>query len=83
MNLAAAYTSGIVNNHPFIDGNKRTGFLIGAVFLELNGYRLTATEEDAANAVLGMAAGKLSEVDYAEFLGQTPGCRRNNPESAA
>ena len=68
MTMAAAYTSGIVNNHPFLDGNKRTGFLIGALFLELNGCELTATEEDAANAVLGLAAGDLNEPEYAEFL---------------
>lgn len=68
MAMAAAYTSGIVNNHPFIDGNKRTGFLIGALFLEVNGYRLTASEEDAANAVLGMAASTLNESEYAAFL---------------
>lgn len=68
MAMAAAYTAGIVNNHPFVDGNKRTGFLIGALFLEINGYRLTISEEDAANAVLGMASGNLAESEYAEFL---------------
>jgi len=38
--LAALYTAGIVRNHPFVDGNKRTGFMTGILFLELNGYRL-------------------------------------------
>jgi death-on-curing protein len=65
--LAAIYTGGIVGSHPFVDGNKRTGFLIGILFLELNGYRFTASEEDAANAVLALAAG-LEETAYADFL---------------
>jgi death on curing protein len=66
--LAAAYAAGIVRNHPFIDGNKRTGFLVGALFLEMNGYRLTANEEDATQAVLGLAAGKLDEKAFAAWL---------------
>jgi death-on-curing family protein len=57
ISLAAGYTFGIIRNHPFTDGNKRTGFVAGILFLELNGYRFTATEEDAAQAVLSVAAG--------------------------
>jgi death on curing protein len=37
--LAAAYTAGVLRNHPFVDGNKRTGFVVGVHFLEMNGYR--------------------------------------------
>jgi death-on-curing protein len=66
--LAAVYTGGIVRNHPFIDGNKRTGFVVGILFLELNGYRFNATEADAAKAVLELAAGNLEETGYAVFL---------------
>jgi death-on-curing protein len=66
--LAAAYTAGIVGNHPFIDGNKRTGFVIGVLFLELNGYRFIASEEDATAAVLALASGNLDEDGYAVFL---------------
>jgi death-on-curing protein len=66
--LAAAYTAGVVGNHPFIDGNKRTGFVLGALFLELNGYHFIASEEDAAEAVLALAAGNLDESGYAAFL---------------
>lgn len=66
--LAAVYTAGIVKNHPFIDGNKRTGFVLGVLFLELNGYRFTAAQEDAANAVLALAAGQMDELGYAAFL---------------
>ena len=47
IDMAAAHTAGIVRNHPFIDGNKRTGFILGALFLELNGWRLTASEENS------------------------------------
>lgn len=68
VDLAAAYTAGIIRNHPFVDGNKRTGFVIGILFLELNGYRFTASEEDAAQAVLALAAGRLDEAAYASFL---------------
>jgi death-on-curing protein len=66
--MAAAYTAGIVGNHPFVDGNKRTGFVVGILFLELNGYRFTASEEDAAKAVLELAAGNLDETSYSAFL---------------
>ena len=66
--LAAKYTAGIVQNHPFADGNKRTGFVVGVLFLELNGYRFTASEEAAAQAVLELAAGTMDERGFCEFL---------------
>jgi death-on-curing protein len=66
--LAALYTAGIVRNHPFIDGNKRTGFVAAILFLELNGYRFNASEESAARAIEVLAAGTLDETDYAVFL---------------
>jgi death-on-curing protein len=68
VDLAAVYTAGIVRNHPFVDGNKRTGFVVGILFLELNGYRFTASEEDAARAVLELAGGNLDEAGYSAFL---------------
>jgi death-on-curing protein len=68
IHLAAVYTAGIVRNHPFVDGNNRTGFVVGILFLELNGYRFTAAEEDAAQAVLALAAGSLDESGYSAFL---------------
>jgi death-on-curing protein len=68
IDMAAAYTTGIVRNHPFIDGNKRTGFIIGTLFLELNGYTFTATEEDATRAVLDVATGILDEPGFAAWL---------------
>jgi death on curing protein len=68
VDMATAYTAGIVRNHPFLDGNKRTGFVVGILFLELNGYRFVASEEDAAQAVMKLAAGTLDEADYSSFL---------------
>jgi len=65
---AAKYTTRIVQNHPFVDGNKRTGFVTGVLFLELNGYNFKASEEDAAQAVLELAAGTISEAGFREFL---------------
>jgi death-on-curing protein len=66
--LAALYTVGIVRNHPFVDGNKRTGFVVGVLFLELHGYEFKASEEDATQAVLGLASGSLDEAGYEKWL---------------
>jgi death-on-curing protein len=66
--LAAAYTAGIVQNHPFVDGNKRTGFLAGAAFLEINGLRFVANETDATQIILALASGLLSEQQLAEWM---------------
>jgi death-on-curing protein len=68
IDMAAAYTAGIVRNHPFVDGNKRTGFVVGVLFLEMNGYRFIATEEAAAQAVLSLAAGTLNETAFAMWM---------------
>ena len=66
--LAAAYTAGIVQNHSFVDGNKRTGFIAGILFLELNGPTFTASEADATQAVLGLAAGEINDDEFASWL---------------
>jgi death-on-curing protein len=66
--MAAAYAAGIIQGHPFVDGNKRTGFATAAVFLQLNGCRLVATEPDATLQVLGLAAGEISEERFARWL---------------
>jgi len=68
--MAALYTAGIVRNHPFVDGNKRTGFVIGVLFLELHGFDFKASEADAAQAVMALAAGTLDQADYAAWLGE-------------
>lgn len=66
--LAASYGLGIVKNHPFIDGNKRTGFIVAVVFLELNGYEFRASEVDAALQTLALAAGEISETAFSKWL---------------
>lgn len=66
--LAASYGFGLVKNHPFVDGNKRTGFAVAVLFLELNGYRFEAGEADATIRTLALAAGDLHEADYAAWL---------------
>jgi death-on-curing protein len=66
--MAALYAGGIVRNHPFLDGNKRTGFVVAVLFLEMNGYRFTASEEESAQAVIALAAGTMDEEGFAAFL---------------
>ena len=66
--MAAVYTGGIVRDHPFVDGNKRTGFVVGILCLELNGYRFAASEEESARAIMELASGNLDEAGYTAFL---------------
>jgi death-on-curing protein len=66
--MAALYTAGIARNHPFVDGNKRTGFVVGILFLELHGFDFKASEEDATQAVMALAAGTLEEEGYVTWL---------------
>ncbi len=62
--LAADYCFGIIRNHPFVDGNKRSGILAGAVFLSLNGYDFEPEETAVVQVILDLAAGNVDE----EFL---------------
>jgi death-on-curing protein len=66
--LAASYAAGVIQNHPFNDGNKRTGFMLAATFLELNGHLFTATEEDIYQQTLAFAAKEIGEDQYSEWL---------------
>jgi death-on-curing protein len=68
--MAASYAAGIILNHPFLDGNKRTGFMLAAIFLEINGMEFTATEESVIDTTLALASGKLKQAGYAEWLGK-------------
>jgi len=68
IDMAGAYMVGIVRNHPFVDGNKRTAFVVGVLFLEINGHRFAATEEDATHAVLGLADRTIDEVSFIRWL---------------
>jgi death-on-curing protein len=67
--LAACYAGGILRNHPFVDGNKRTAWLLAVTFLDLNGYDVEAEMTDALQAVLAVAAGTLTEEAFAAWLG--------------
>jgi death on curing protein len=66
--LAAAYAFGIVSNHPFVDGNKRTGLLAAYVFLDLNGWELTASETEAVTAVMALAVNEIDETGFSNWL---------------
>lgn len=67
--LAASYAAGIARNHPFVDGNKRTAFVVCRTFLELNGAHLDASPEDKYQTFLRLAAGSLSEEELAQWIG--------------
>jgi len=69
--MAASYAHGIVKNHPFLDGNKRAGFIAAALFIETNGYRFQAPEEEAVLETLSLAASETSEEAYATWLERT------------
>ena len=66
--LAAAYTAGLSQNHGFVDGNKRTAFLTGFVFLAENGYDVVAEQAEIIAAMLGLADHQIDEAGYAQWL---------------
>lgn len=66
--LTAAYAFGISANHAFLDGNKRTALVVSFAFLEVNGFEVTASQQDAYQTILGLAAGVVSEDQLAEWF---------------
>lgn len=66
--LAASLTVGVVRNHPFVDGNKRAGFVVGILLLELNGGHFAGDEAESAEMVIGVAGGVVHEQAYEAFL---------------
>ena len=68
--LAAAYAFGLVQNHPYRDGNKRIGFLAMVTFLGVNGHDFTATEADVVAEILALADGSVSEEALADWIRQ-------------
>ena len=66
--MAASIASGIITNDPFIDGNKRTGFVIAITFLENNGFEFFADEIDVYKFTYALASGEITESQYAAFL---------------
>jgi death on curing protein len=66
--LAAAYAFGIIKNHPFIDGNKRTGYVLCRTFLKLNGHDIDATDIDKFQTFLAVAEGIVDECQLADWI---------------
>jgi death-on-curing protein len=66
--LAAAYAFGVARNHPFVDGNKRTAWVLARLFLAVNGHELRFAAGDAIAAMLALAAGELSEAEMADWF---------------
>ena len=66
--LAAAYAFGLAKNHAFVDGNKRTAWVVCATFLEVNGRKVTATQADVVTTMLGVADGSINEEVFAAWL---------------
>jgi death-on-curing protein len=66
--LAASYAFGVARNHPFVDGNKRTAWVLARLFLALNGHRADFTADAAITAMLVLAAGELSEEEMADWF---------------
>jgi death on curing protein len=66
--LAALYALGIVRNHPFVDGNKRTGYVALETFLELNGALFPVSDADAVIAILKLAAGDTTDDEFIAWV---------------
>ena len=69
--LATAYAEGIVKNHPFLDGNKRSGLMAAALFLESNGYVFQAPEEEAVLQTLALAADAIGAAEFSAWLSKS------------
>lgn len=68
IDMAAAYLFHIVQNHPFVDGNKRTGLACAYLFLAINGYELECDPDELADTVLDVASGELDKAEITAFL---------------
>jgi death on curing protein len=66
--LAASYASSIAKNHPFVDGNKRTSFIVANVFLLDHGYEIATDDAELVAAVTALASGQLDEARFAEWV---------------
>jgi death-on-curing protein len=66
--MAAAYLFHIAQNHPFVDGNKRTALAVALVFLLLNDVEILSSDDDLTELVLGVAEGKIAKSEVAVFL---------------
>ena len=66
--MAAAYLCHVVENHPFVDGNKRVGAMAALVFLDMNGIDFEASDEEFTAMVLRVASGKMLKAEITLFL---------------
>jgi death on curing protein len=66
--LAAAYASGIVRNHPFVDANNRTALAVLGTFLNCNGYEVTASDEESCEQMVGVAEGVIDDKGLASWV---------------
>jgi death-on-curing protein len=66
--LAAAYSFGLARNQAFVDGNKRIAFIAMTLFLKLNGFRLVSEHLDKIQTMIVVAAGKISEDEFANWI---------------
>jgi death-on-curing protein len=66
--LAAAYAYGLAQNHPFVDGNKRSAFMALGLFLHVNGCELTASQVEAIHVMLALAAGEIGEAELSHWI---------------
>lgn len=66
--LAAAYAFGLCKNHGFIDGNKRTAYVVAETFLDLNGYAMAASDEEVVSTMLAVASGVMPETRLAKWF---------------
>ena len=73
--MAAAYLFHLVENHPFLDGNKRVGTMSALVFLELNDYDFNATDDELTDVVLQVASGKMPKDALSAFFRQHSSCK--------
>ena len=65
---AARYAFGIIKNHPFADGNKRTGAAAMVAFLKINGYDLKPSHKEFENVIFGIASGESDFIDLVGFI---------------
>lgn len=77
--LAAAYAFGLVQNHPYRDGNKRIGFLAMITSLGVNGHDFSATEAEVVTEILALADGRTSEEALADWIRRHSSKRRRRP----
>ena len=71
---AAAYGFHLCKNHAFVDGNKRTAFVLMDIFLQRNGWEIASDEQEAYSMMMSLASGKLTKAQLADWLNEH--CRR-------